>query len=139
MGPDKKRERMAALFGIDIPTPEQLKRKDDRSREAEAVLAYYAVKPGTFIERTCKHCSKMFAVNRGSVAYCSDECRTSALAAIGIVWDPTKSIEERWSPGAEPLTVTPRVLEVMKHLATSHNPDVVEEQTEMQEASPQGS
>lgn len=113
MKDDKRRARLAALFGMAPPTQEELNEAVDKSREAEAALAYYN-EPSRFKEVTCKQCGLRFAVNRGSVAYCSDSCRRKMLADIGIEWDPNKTPEERWKPGVEPFIVTPQALQAIQ-------------------------
>lgn len=102
MKEDKKRERLAALFGLQEhlptePTPDQRIEQQTASRDAEAVAAYIT-QPQRFTRKKCKleSCGKEFATDRGNVAYCSDDCRKEWLAAIGIVWDPKKPPAERW-------------------------------------------
>lgn len=131
MKEDKRRERLAALFGLEEhlptePTPDVVIEKQTTSREAEAVAAYIA-HPQKFTRKKCKECNEDFASDRGNVAYCSDNCRKNFLASIGIVWDPKKPPSQRWdfvvvtndkgdtaSVGStrEPLTVPPPALVV---------------------------
>lgn len=119
MKAETKKAKLAELLGIEIPTEGKRTEQQTASREAEAVLAYYE-DSSTFAEKMCKYCEQVFAVNRGCVAYCSDKCRTKALADIGIDWDSAKPVEERWAlyqgskQTAEPLTVPPSALAVLK-------------------------
>lgn len=115
--------RLAELLGLEPPkieTPQQIQAKDDKSREAEAVLAYANDHLG-FIERFCKRCGKVFAVNRKCIGYCGDDCRADQLRDMGIDWDPTgHSPTDRWSmqtAGREPLTVPPTALVLVQQLA----------------------
>lgn len=115
MKDDKKRARLAELFGIEehLPTepePSVTEKQETTSREAEAVIAYVH-RPHEFKRVACKWCESVFAVNRANVAYCRDECRIKYLASIGIKWDPSKPQEERWDY-VEPLTVPPQALVV---------------------------
>lgn len=117
----KKRaaEKLAALFGLEAPVEPT---KDERvnaatiSREAEAVLLYVEDR-NKFQTKPCKVCGLMFAVNRGSIGYCSDSCRKRALAALGLDWNPlSRTPEDRWGPmtgGPEPLVVPPSVLPIL--------------------------
>lgn len=125
---DKKKERLAALFGLEVPKePGPPTAADEAaSREAEAVLAY-AESPEFFRARNCKRCDREFMVNMGSVSYCSDICREHTLADIGIVWDKTKPPEERWGLKV-PLVVTPEALEIVNPLIT---PEILVDQTEV--------
>jgi hypothetical protein len=120
---DKKKERLAALLGIELPKDPTFE-DDEASREAEAVVAFYET-PKLFTERMCKHCERVFAVNRACVAYCSDTCRKKALLDIGIEWDATRPPEERWE-NKMPLTVPPSALELVRPL--------IPEDTEQQSA-----
>lgn len=100
MKEDKKRERLAALFGLEEhlptePTPDVKIEQQTASREAEAVAAYVA-QPQKFTRKICKECEAEFATDRGNVAFCKDECRKNWLARIGIVWDPKKPPGQRW-------------------------------------------
>lgn len=120
MKDDARKRKLAALFGMDVPKPptkQQIIDKDSISREAEAALAY-ADDPKRMIQRECKQCGLVFAVNRSCIAYCSDVCRQHALSAMGIDWNPkSRTPEDRWSAqtgGREPLTVPPKVLELLK-------------------------
>lgn len=122
MKSEKRKSRLAELLGIDGPPPpptkEELIARGTISREAEAVLAY-ASGEIKFVQRECKQCGFVFAVNRTSIAYCSDTCRQHAmLSDWKIVWDPnSRSPEERWSAqagGAEPLIVPPSALPLIQ-------------------------
>jgi len=130
---ERNRNKLAELFGLQehLPTeatPTQQIQTNNKSREAEAVLAYVD-EPKKFKQRPCKNCESVFAADRGNVAYCSDDCRKHALAQIGIIWDPDKDPRERWdfkmvvndsgdsqlvnaNVSREPLTVPPPALVV---------------------------
>lgn len=112
MKAETKKARLAALFGLELPDPQLKRLRQNVSREGEAVLAYYA-EPLAFTEKMCKHCNRMFAVNRGQVGYCSDRCRVAALAAIGIKYDVEAPIEQRWG-AIEPLVVVPEALPLVQ-------------------------
>jgi len=104
----RRREQLAALFGMDTPPPSETAPlsidHQNSSREAEAVIAYLE-RPSVFVERSCKNCSKDFLVNRGNVTLCSDACRaTYLLREYGIEWDWNKQPNERYYyriPGIE--------------------------------------
>lgn len=121
MKADKKAERLAALFGIEAPKPisgAEYRRRANVSREAEAVILY-AESPAKFLERPCKTCQRIFAVNRSHIAFCSDFCRGEYLNNVmGLDWDPNgRTPEERWTPqtgGIEPLIVPPHVLPLVQ-------------------------
>lgn len=113
----RQQAKLAAMFGIEEalpepvtpPTNQQLKAAQDVSREAEAVL-FYLYDSRKFVQKECLHCGFVFAVNRGNVGYCSDDCRIRELDRRGITWDSNKDDSERWE-FREPLTVHPQVLE----------------------------
>lgn len=120
MKDDKRKERLAALLGLELPaepTPEEIEAKNLVSREAEAVLAYVE-NPSGFRERECNNCGRVFAVNLGHVAFCSDHCRQVALESKGIRWDPTKKAEARWG-GTVPLVVPAEAIDVAIDAARS--------------------
>jgi len=104
----RRREQLAALFGMDAPPPSESAplriAHENGSREAEAVIAFLD-RPTTFVERSCQNCGKDFAVNRGNVSLCSDTCRAAfLLEKFGIVWDWNKPPNERYYyriPGIE--------------------------------------
>lgn len=70
---------------------------DEDSREAEAVLAFFRC-PEYFHFSQCGQCSKPFLHTHGNIAYCSNRCRRKALEDDGILWDISKSPQERWRP-----------------------------------------
>ena len=117
MKAETKKARLAALLGIDLPKPKtkaEIQAAGTVSREAEAVILF-GMHPKQFIQKECAQCGLVFAVNRTSIAVCSDECRKHYLwFKYKIVWDPNaRSVEERWQPqtgGPEPLVVPPAVL-----------------------------
>lgn len=88
----------------------------EKSREAEAVLFFFE-KPEKFREKECSNCHKIFLVNYPSAGKCSDRCRQEALEAIGILWNPNKSAEERWAPSDVPLTIPPAALVLLMQAA----------------------
>lgn len=99
MREDTKRNKLAALLGLDVPTARTDHRpkvaKENISREAEAVINFVSA-PQTYARITCRSCGQDFLVNRANVALCSDKCRANELAEMGIDWDWSKSPEERW-------------------------------------------
>jgi hypothetical protein len=134
MRADKKQARenariaalAAAAYGIKAPEvmtgPSAATRRDNISREAEAVLAYKE-NPEAFTERTCTHCGKRFAVNRARVANCSVECVAKELEGIGIKFDWSKPPEQRWGLRYredklqdEPLIITEQPLDLIQQL-----------------------
>lgn len=117
MKPSTKQRKLAEMFGLELPDPKKQKQRANVSREAEAALAYYE-EPTAFTHRICKNCKREFAVNRAQVAYCSDYCRTEALAAIGIDYDVNAPIEQRWGI-KEPLVVVPEALTVIRQVSES--------------------
>ena len=114
MKDEKKKERLAELFGLALPEAPKPPTPDDEaaSRAADATLVYFQT-PEFFREVDCKRCGHKFAVNMASVAYCSDDCRKHSLADIGIEWDPTKKPQERWGRHV-PLVVPPQALELVQ-------------------------
>lgn len=121
MKAETKQARIAAMFGLEAPkkpSPRELRRSAHVSREAEAVILY-ADTPAKFLERACKTCNRLFAVNRSHIAFCGDDCRSVYINdVLGLEWDPTgRSPEERWSAqtgGSEPLIVPPTALTLLK-------------------------
>lgn len=116
-----KQARLAALLGLEAPKePTRTEREHaiQVSREAEAVIMY-ATTPQGFKERDCKTCGHRFAVNRASIAFCSDLCRREHLGSLGIDWDPNRTPEDRWNfrtGGLEPLVVPPAALTLVQEL-----------------------
>lgn len=114
MKDEKRKERLAALLGLELPpepTQEEIDEKNQISREAEAVIAYVE-NPKGFREQECNNCGRLFAVNLGHVAFCSDHCRKVTLESKGIYWNPNKRPEERW--GTVPLVVPPEAMDTAK-------------------------
>lgn len=91
--------------------------KPDPIYTAEAVLMFLQ-QPARFMFKNCKReeCGEQFGTNYRSVAYCSDNCRIKKLKAIGILWDPSKKLEERWG-GEPPLLISPEALRVLVSLS----------------------
>lgn len=120
MKAETKQAKIAALFGLEAPkkpTPQELRTRANRSREAEAVILY-AEEPSKFLQRECRICKRMFAVNRAHIAFCSDDCRSIHINdVLGLEWSPTgRSPEERWAHqtgGPEPLIVPPHALTLL--------------------------
>jgi hypothetical protein len=141
MKADKKKERLAALFGIEAPvqvSPVDQLEADNTSREMEAVLAYYDT-PRGFIERRCLFCERLFAVNRANIGYCSDDCRKKALAERGLIIAnyPARTPAERWATqtgGPEPLTVPPEALQLIQAVRPQselETPTVIPDQSDL--------
>lgn len=128
MNEAKKRERLAALFGMEAPKPPTKEEKiaaDSVSREAEAVIAYFE-DPRKFAEKMCKWCERIFAVNRGNIAFCSDECRGKHLnEVVKLEWSPNqRTPDERWAMntgGREPLIVPPTALALLHQTQDQEN------------------
>lgn len=121
MRAETRAAKVAALFGLEppkAPSPAELRRKANVSREAEAVILY-SEERSKFLEKMCKVCQRIFAVNRSHIAFCSDDCRSVHINdVLGLEWSPTgRSPEERWTPqtgGLEPLIVPPVALELLR-------------------------
>lgn len=94
------------------------------SRNAEATAEFYE-KPGKFRKKTCKTCHEVFFVDYPAVAFCTDRCRKTHLASIGIDWDPTKPTAERWAPARIPLVVPPEAVKVLLTLAHAQSDGVL--------------
>lgn len=115
MKEETKRQKLAALLGIplsEIPKSSYREKPDDKSREADAVIAYVA-RPQDFKHKACINCGGMFATNQPSVGMCSDSCRVRHLERKGIQWDPHKKQTERWGY-VLPLTVPVEALDVIR-------------------------
>lgn len=110
MKTDKRRERMLALFGDDPtlveayekakpPPPlsdEDKVKQSDAMLEAEAVMHRYW-NPDKYTDKMCRECGQIFATNRPQhVSLCSVDCMKKSLEAIGIDWDPLRSLESRY-------------------------------------------
>ena len=118
-----KAARLAALFGLPEevvpkkPTAAQQEARDDVSREAEAAIAYLTTPTG-FVQRECRNCGHIFAVNRANISLCSDSCREHYLLSVyGLEVDlKARTPQERWAQntgGPEPLIVAPPTLAVL--------------------------
>lgn len=126
-------ETMAALAkatGIDIGllekhvTEDVVDTKDDIILEAETVLYYYSTKGQGFTRQQCPECGLEFAYYYRSVLgpgmKCSNTCRRSAFAKIGIRWSPTKKPADRYEleqgedlPYMYPAVIPPSALSVL--------------------------
>lgn len=141
MKPEKKAERTLQKLqeyllatGVD---PEALKQaqqtpvqsRDESSLEAEAVLAYVD-NPKSFLRKVCKRCEEPFLANFQSVAYCSDHCRSRALAQLGVQWNPHRSMQDRWR-GNPPMIVPAAALRQIASLATQASLQIEMEQEQL--------
>lgn len=121
---ERELQRVLAALGVELDQDtitEEVRsqalqdKQIEASREAEAVLLYTS-RPKTFQQKECGNCGGVFAVDRASVGYCSDSCRSHYLARLGIVWDWKKPQEYRWQ-FQEPLVIRPQVLApLIEHL-----------------------
>lgn len=139
----RRREQLAALFGMEEPAkltgPTKKHRSQDASREAEAVINYHR-HPNQWLEygiQICDNpkCKQRFMTNRGNVGSCSDACRAAICEEIGLTWDWSKPPESRWSVKSceisadgkkmvetsgnltrEPLVITGAALQVVEQL-----------------------
>lgn len=120
----KIKEQYEAL-GIPIPEAfiEQLREKPvepeiDKVLEANSVLEYYFSNGKAFKDRECKHCGLVFAYSweYDSIKYCSVECLRDALKAIGIKWDSSKPLADRYRfyYKSRPAVISPQALSVVK-------------------------
>ena len=96
-------KKAAELFAVEIDTSSLdlgVETTDDKMREAASVLDYYESMGDGFNQKTCKRCGGTFFYkwNSKAISYCSINCMSKALEAIGIAWDPNKLPEERWGP-----------------------------------------
>lgn len=112
----KSQGKLTDEQAAEIRLQEPRETRDDRSLQAEAVLAFIQ-KPINFVVRNCKRteCGQSFGTNYLYVGYCSDNCRAKDLAKIGIQWDHQKSARDRWG-GEPPLVVPPSALQALKVL-----------------------
>jgi hypothetical protein len=101
----RRREQLAALFGMETPPaqtgPTRRQRSQDASREAEAVINYFR-HPNQWLEygrQRCDNpkCNNVFMANRANVGSCSDACRAALCEELGLTWDWTKPPDQRWS------------------------------------------
>jgi hypothetical protein len=68
------------------------------SIEAESVIFYIETKGKGFSAKTCKHCGLAFLHTYQAVQYCSDACRSWALASMGLIWNyHRKRDSDRWN------------------------------------------
>lgn len=135
----RDRKKLAAILGLEVEeevivesaSEAQQRKREDASREAEAVI-FFVQDRRKLLQKECKLCGGVFAVNRQNVAFCSDECRKRWLDKIGIVWDPTKNPEERWE-FKEPLVIPPQTLQpLLDHLESHQEIERVVEEPEPQ-------
>lgn len=143
LSPEVRRQRrlakMAAFFqeadevlgeetSVTVEQLDEISRKkgspDELILEAEAVLLYYQLKGQGFTKQVCPTCNRQFAHKywiKGGKLNCSNECRAAALDAIGIKWNPLKTVEERWglkdgNKGRLPLIVPPVALPLIEEI-----------------------
>lgn len=107
-------EKIAALFGFDI---EEVKSKVERHTppakvglEVDAAVDYM-LNPQGWYDKECKTCGHRFAANYKFVAFCSLACRKDELGAMGLEWDPTRPLDQRYIDlGIEPPGIVPPAL-----------------------------
>lgn len=85
-------------------------------REAYAVLRFIN-KPQSLILKTCSQCGEKFRTNYSYQGLCSRGCLKSALEAIGLVWNPNKTEQDRWQ-GEPPVSIKPETLKMLRQWAT---------------------
>lgn len=94
-------EEIAAAFGFNVEDVKAKlpnhgkKAQKKRSNEADATRDRL-YNPSRWFDKDCKHCGRRFSTDYQFVALCSDECRVADFEAIGLVWDPTRSTNERY-------------------------------------------
>ena len=94
-------EEIAAAFGFDVEEVKAKlpnhgkKAKEKRQQEADATRDRI-YNPSRWYDNTCKHCGRRFSADYKFVAMCSEECRRADFESIGLVWDASKSVEERY-------------------------------------------
>jgi hypothetical protein len=110
------KEKLAELFGLELPPENPYESAEEITRQAEAVLAY-AKDSSYFITRNCSTCGRTFAHTLGQVAYCSDICRAAALEKIGIKWEWVVNAGKRWDYlHTEPLVIPAPAYELLQGL-----------------------
>lgn len=72
--------------------------------------------PRILVKKICKECHLPFATDYASVGFCSDECRQTAYAKIGIEFDPDKHESERYDYKIPPAVIPPAVLQKLVNL-----------------------
>lgn len=124
--------KLAAAAGIDfdklleeVPLteigPEAVERA---SLEAESTLFYIQGKGKGFQQKNCGYCKGLFLHTYFNVAYCSDNCRSNALAEQGIIWNPDRRPDhERWNiknKGYVPKIIGPEATEALIESGNFH-------------------
>lgn len=109
----------------EAPIEKPAETRDDKVREAQSVLHYFATRGAGFKQKVCKYCHQVFAYkwNTDSIGYCSIACMSESLKLIGIKWDPDKDQAERWGKFA-PAVVPPRALEILEDLLSGSPEDL---------------
>jgi hypothetical protein len=96
--------------------------EDDFLIRTEATLLYFSLKGQGFTKQICPECGREFAYKYKIGNFkmkCSNSCRRTALAKIGIEMNLFKTPEERWvgpesTQGVIPLIVPPDMYEAVK-------------------------
>ncbi len=123
-------EEIAAVFGLDVDeVAEKLPNHGTtasikRAREADASRDRL-YRPDRWYDIQCKYCGRMFSADYKYVKLCSDECRKKDFEAIGLIWDPTKTEDERYiamkiePPGIVPPAAFSALLQLARQYSAS--------------------
>lgn len=76
--------------------------------------------------RRCEECKKTFASDYTGVAYCSDTCRSTALAYYGMDWT-NKPAKERYGGRQPPGIIPPDAIAAMTGLLRSIGLEVIDQ------------
>ena len=104
-------EKISDLFGFDL---DEVKTKVDEyvppqniDLEIDAISSY-VYKPGLWYDRVCKICGRAFVASYRYVSLCSTTCRKKEMEHLGLRWDPTRTVEQKYTDlGIEPPGIIP--------------------------------
>lgn len=94
---------------------------EDKVLAANAVLEYFYRGGEGFRDRECKNCGLVFAYSwsYSSIVYCSVDCMKKAFEKIGIEWDASRSLGDRYREmnyESRPAVVPPEALAALDAL-----------------------
>src|SRR4051812_40930601 len=93
---EKLLEEIAKYLGKSEDEIAEVATMGSATEEAEG-LEVFIQTPRRFTFKQCKECNRDFAITRGLIAYCSNDCRRIAFGKAGIKFDPLAiNSEERW-------------------------------------------
>jgi hypothetical protein len=117
---DQLLKRGVDLSGIDLPivAEESLEDSDEVIIEAQGVLLYIETEGKGFRKQDCPECGRQFAYRytfQMPGMLCSNRCRKSRLAKLGIAWKSDVPLEKRFAHRRElPLVIPPEALDVLR-------------------------